>query len=80
MKTASIDREYEIKGEAAEPNKPVKVFQRNSDGLLIGEYVGYYNYRRRVFTLYPRYNPFAACNGKTVKHEVAEQLVKFGGT
>lgn len=73
-----MDSTYYLAQEEAPEGKPLKVFERNAvTGQLIGEYVGYRNARRGVYTLYPKYNPYASKNGKLRKHEVSEMLVRF---
>lgn len=71
---------YYTKNKHAISKVKTVILERDSNGLLLGEYAGYYNYKRHSFTLYPRYNPFALNNGKLRKMEISANLVKFGGT
>lgn len=62
------------------PGQRVRILERDSNGLLLAEYAGYYNYKGHTFTLYPSHNPFALNNGKLRKNTISANLVKMGGT
>ena len=72
-----MDTTFIMKSEHATPGVPVRILERTKDGLLLGEYVGYYNFKRDTFTLYPCYNPFAINTGKLRKQTVAARLVRY---
>ena len=58
------------------PGRAVIVSERNADGALVGSYNGYYNPKKGIYTLYPRYNSCAWQLKKLVKHVVSEHLVR----
>lgn len=73
-----METTYHLTTPDAPVGKPLKIFERDAEtGKLIGEYIGYRNAQRGVYTLYPRYNPFASKNGQLRKHEVSEFIVKY---
>lgn len=59
------------------PYKAVKVDERNKDGLLVGAYNGYYDPKKGIYTLYPRYSPHVVKLKPIVKHAVAARLVRY---
>lgn len=58
------------------PGRAVIVSERNAAGTLVGSYNGYYNPRKGIYTLYPRYSPHVWKIKKNVKHVVSEHLVR----
>ena len=73
-----METTYHLTTPDAPVGKPLKIVERDArTGQLIGEYIGYRNARRGVYTLYPRYNPYAAQNGRLRKHEISELLVRY---
>ena len=61
-----------------EPGKPVDVLERNEQGLLVGVWHGYWNYKRGTVALYPNpKNRFAFWPGGTLpgKRVVSDRVV-----
>ena len=71
-----MEYKYTMNAEKAMPGIPVRIQERTADGLLIGEYLGYYNFRKNKFTLYPCYNPFALSTDKLRKKEIPAYWVR----
>ena len=68
---------YEMLTEVAQPGVPVRIMERNEHGLLLGEYKGYYIFRKHEFVLYPANNPFAQMNGKLKKKTIYAGDVRY---
>jgi len=68
---------YYVTVDSIPANTPVKVLERDEHGQLLAEYKGYYNYKTDTITLYPAYNPFAANNGKLIKHKISSRFIKY---
>ena len=50
--------------------RPTRVLEYDNNGLLVGEYKGYYNANNDLVTLYPAYNPFVLRCTPLRKHTV----------
>ena len=70
---------YEMLTPIAQPGVAVRILERNEFGGLVGEYKGYYNFRRHEFTLYPSCNPYALMNGQLKKKTVYAGDVRYRG-
>lgn len=68
-------RYYIHKDAVVKPGRAVIVSERDLNGKLVGSYNGYYNPRRGVYTLYPRYSSLVWNVKKNYKHEVSDRLV-----
>lgn len=73
-----MDTMYYLKANATViPHKPVQIDERNKDGLLIGAYNGYYDPKKGIYTLYPRYSPHVVKIKPIIKHTIAARFVRY---
>ena len=68
---------YEMLTEVAQPGVAVRIIERNEQGLMLGEYKGYYRPRDCTFTLYPAYNVHATQNGNLKKKKIWASDVRY---
>ncbi len=72
-----MDTYYELKDNTPViPHKATRIDERNSSGLLVGAYNGYYDPRKGTYTLYPRYSPHVVQLKPIIKHVVSDRLVR----
>ena len=69
------ENRFECHGTLA-PGKALKIIERSAGGVLVSEYKGFYNPKKFIVTLYPRYNPFATDNSKTGKRPISARFIK----